>query len=425
MADQKVGVWDVSQKKIVYSRLAEQFGVSIIDEDLIARLEKVTGIPVHPWIRRRLFWAHRDLDILLNEYEAGRPVYIYTGRGPSSESMHLGHYVPFEMTRWCQEAFKAVVVIQISDDEKFYVKDKSMEEIERMGYENAKDIIAFGFDPEKTFIWSNYKDYHSLMHGNHVQAMSKTNYNQMKGIFGVDGSDNLGKITWGVKQSIPAFSSSFPFLFTEQNPHYKENGKSVACVVVMAIDQDPYFRLARDLAPKMGERKNVSLMSKFLPSLGGDSKANSSDAGTEKAPPIFLTQTQDEITAAVKKHAISGGGDTLWDQQKNGANLDVDVSFQYLTFFEKDDAKLQEIAELYGNRFTLEELAQRRGMGAELEVAIKEYEASVKGGVLDKFKDLGRKAENEMKETLYKYMVLDKFKQLRMTTGQIKRFSFE
>lgn len=35
------------------------------------------------------FFSHRDLTELLNRFERGEPFYLYTGRGPSSESMHM------------------------------------------------------------------------------------------------------------------------------------------------------------------------------------------------------------------------------------------------------------------------------------------------------------------------------------------------
>ena len=36
---------------------------------------------------------------ILNLYENKKPFYLYTGRGPSSESMHLGHLIPFMITK--------------------------------------------------------------------------------------------------------------------------------------------------------------------------------------------------------------------------------------------------------------------------------------------------------------------------------------
>lgn len=87
--------------------------------------------------------------------EQGKPFYLYTGRGPSSESLHLGHLVPFILTKWLQETFDVPLVIQLTDDEKTLWKDLSVEVALKMARENAKDIIAMGFDLNKTFIFSN------------------------------------------------------------------------------------------------------------------------------------------------------------------------------------------------------------------------------------------------------------------------------
>lgn len=62
--------------------------------------------------------------------------------------------MPFMFTKYLQDAFDVPLIIQITDDEKFFHKgDTTIEEYQRWGIENAKDIIACGFDPEKTFIF--------------------------------------------------------------------------------------------------------------------------------------------------------------------------------------------------------------------------------------------------------------------------------
>ena len=48
--------------------------------------------------------------------------------------------------RWLQEVFDVPLVIQMTDDEKFLWKDLSIEEANRLTYENAKDIIACKFE---------------------------------------------------------------------------------------------------------------------------------------------------------------------------------------------------------------------------------------------------------------------------------------
>lgn len=135
--------------------VAERFGSSKIDEELIARFEKITGKPAHHLIRRGIFFSHRDLHSILTLIEQGKPFYLYTGRGPSSGSLHVGHLVPFILTKWLQETFDVPLIIQLTDDEKTLWKDLKIEEAIRLARENAKDIVAMGFDLNKTFIFNN------------------------------------------------------------------------------------------------------------------------------------------------------------------------------------------------------------------------------------------------------------------------------
>lgn len=78
---------------------SERFGSSRVDDALIERIEKITGKPVHHFIRRGIFFSHRDLHTILKLKEEGKSFYLYTGRGPSSGSLHLGHLVPFILTK--------------------------------------------------------------------------------------------------------------------------------------------------------------------------------------------------------------------------------------------------------------------------------------------------------------------------------------
>lgn len=62
----------------------------------------------------------------------------------------------FGFVRYLQEAFQVPLVIQLTDDEKCMWKNLSVEECERLARENAKDIIACGFDISRTFIFSDF-----------------------------------------------------------------------------------------------------------------------------------------------------------------------------------------------------------------------------------------------------------------------------
>ena len=61
----------------------------------------------------------------------------------------------FLLLRYLQDVFDVPLVIQLTDDEKFLWKDLGVEEANRLAHENAKDIIACGFDVNKTFIFSD------------------------------------------------------------------------------------------------------------------------------------------------------------------------------------------------------------------------------------------------------------------------------
>ncbi|KAL6782262.1 TSW1 [Auxenochlorella protothecoides x Auxenochlorella symbiontica] len=339
-SEQVVTPWDVtadSEGKINYNKLVEQFGCQKIDPELVARVERVTGVKAHPFLRRGIFFAHRDLTEILDAYERGEPFYLYTGRGPSSEALHLGHLIPFMFTKWLQDAFKVPLVIQLTDDEKFLWKGLSVEEAQRLARENARDIIACGFDITKTFIFSDFEYLGGAFYRNVARIQRCVTMNQVKGIFGFTTDDYIGKIAFPAIQAAPAFPDTFPHMFGER--------KDIRCLVPCAIDQDPYFRMTRDVAPRLGHHKTALIESCFFPALQGESgKMSASDT----ASAIFVTDTAKEIDTKVKKYAFSGGGATREEHEKNGANLDVDISYQWLRFFMQDDTRLEEIGRDYG-----------------------------------------------------------------------------
>lgn len=107
-------------------------------------------------MRRGIVFSHRELENILDRYEKGEPFFLYTGRGPSSDSMHIGHTIPFSFTKWLSDVFNVPLVIMLTDDEKFLFSEKrTIAEVKHYARENTKDIIACGFDPKKVFIFSD------------------------------------------------------------------------------------------------------------------------------------------------------------------------------------------------------------------------------------------------------------------------------
>jgi len=337
--EQEVNPWSVeTDQEIDYDKLIVSFGSKHITEDHISRIERLTNRRAHRWLRRGIFFSQRDLGQLLDLYEKGEKFYLYTGRGPSSESLHLGHLLPFHFTQYLQEAFQAPLVIQLTDDEKFLFNDKlSLDETHRLAYANAKDIIACGFDPDRTFIFSDL-DYIQHMYPMIVKIQRCVTFNQARGIFGFTDSDNIGRQAFPAVQACPSFPATFEVPL--------KGSKTMPCFIPCAIDQDAYFRMTRDVAPRLGFKKPALIHSKFFPPLQGKGgKMSASMASTS----IYVTDTPAQVKKKINKYAFSGGQETLELQRELGANIDVDVSYQYLKFFMDDDEKLEQIGKDYSS----------------------------------------------------------------------------
>ncbi|KAM3185406.1 hypothetical protein ACTXT7_006419 [Hymenolepis weldensis] len=363
--------WDVkasSESGVDYAKLIERFGCSPIKPALIERFEKVTGKPVHYLIRRGIFFAHRDLEHILDMYEKAKPFYLYTGRGPSSTSLHVGHLIPFILTKWIQDIFNVPLVIQLTDDEKFLWKNISMDEIIHLAKKNAKDIIAADYLKLRHSLRSQCPEFYRTV----VNVQRLVTLSQARGIFGFTDNDCIGKIAFPAVQAAPCFTTAFPHIFGKLEQEEKQaktsaqksaanskKGKSggkkkenekeklkseVGCLIPCAIDQDPYFRMTRDVAPRIGMPKPSLIFSVFFPALQGSAtKMSASDQNSS----IFLTDTPKQIKMKINKYAFSGGGATIEEHREKGGNCDIDVSYQYLRFFLEDDEKLEKIRKDY------------------------------------------------------------------------------
>ncbi|CAD6238262.1 unnamed protein product [Miscanthus lutarioriparius] len=160
-------------------------------------------------------------------------------------------FIPFMFTKYLQDAFKVPLVIQLTDDEKFLFKNLTIRECKRLACENAKDIIACGFDIERTFIFTDCDYVGGAFYENKLEIAKRVTFNNLR------------------------------------------------CLIPCVIDQDPYFRMTRDVAPKIGFQKPSLIESRFFPAL------------------------------QVNTYAFSGGQDSVNLHRELGANLDVDVPIKY------------------------------------------------------------------------------------------------
>jgi len=327
----KVTPWDVSGH-VDYDKLIKEFGVEKLDNKILERIKKHTG-ELHFLLRRKIFFAHRDMKWLLDEYEKGNKFFLYTGRAPSGP-VHIGHLMPWVFTKWLQDKFGVELWFQFPDEEKvLFKRNLNFKDTEGYMHDNMLDIIALGFNPDKTHFLVDTK-HAGLMYKEACRVSKRITFSMVKASFGLNEQSNIGSIFYTSMQAVPAFLPSIL------------NGKNIPCLIPHAVDQDPHFRLTRDILPKLGYYKPASIQCSFLPPLQGvDGKMSAS--GTETAA-IYTGDDEKTVRKKINKYAFSGGQPTVEEHKKKGGNPDVDVSYQYLRYmFEPDDKKLKELCDGY------------------------------------------------------------------------------
>lgn len=315
--------WEV-KGDIDYDRLVERFGTQKVDDAIISKFTEHTG-ELHTMLKRGIFYSHRDMDKIIKDFETGKGFVLYTGRGPSGHT-HLGHLMPWIFTKYIQDKFGVELYFQLTDDEKFlFGPDLTLEDTKHFAYENALDIIAMGFDKDKTHIFLD-TEYAHEMYNIALKVSKKVTFSTAKAVFGFDNSTNIGAIWF---TSMQAATSFLPSVLKGQN---------IRCLIPCAIDQDPHFRVTRDIAEGIGFYKPALIHCKMLPSLAGSDKMSASLPNTS----IF---TIDDPKTIKKKigNAFTGGCASVEEQKEQGGDPEICSVFQYLYYiFEDDEEKLEE-----------------------------------------------------------------------------------
>jgi len=292
-------------------KLVEKFGAELISN--------LKDVPDFYTFNKGLIYSHRDFDKFFSALKKGEKCAILSGFNASG-TIHLGHKPVFDTNLFFQKKYGIPVYIPISDDESYVAgKVKTQEEALKNSRELAKELIAYGFDPKKTFfiIDQIYTNIYNLA----IKLSKKVNYSEIKSTYGYKPEDNIGLHFYPVVQSAH-------ILF----PQEKFGIKNV--LVPIGSDEDAHIRISRDVARRMGYNLPSILHSFFFPGLDGEKMSKS------KNNAIFLKDDEKTIRKKVNK-AFSGGRATAEEQRKYGGNSDNDVSIFYLSrlFLNKEESE--------------------------------------------------------------------------------------
>jgi len=327
--------WEVSGK-VDYEKLMDEFGIKALKNLPDIFNENVL-------FRRKIIFAHRDIQRILECIKEKKPFVMMTGLMPTGK-FHIGHMILAQQFIFYQK-LGAKIYIAVADLEAYNARNQSLEESRKIAEEYISNYVALGLDLKKCDIYFQSERSKDAEKSNVYYRLQNllsrhASFNEFKAVY--------GEISPGKMLSVLLQASDMLHPQLKEFEGSKDN-KGIPVLVPVGIDQDPHLRLARDISKRINnysKEKFIQLSSTyhfFMPGLSGG-KMSSSDANSY----IALSDSASEVKNKINKYAFSGGRDTLEEHKKKGGNPDVDVSFQYLKFFfEDNDKKLAEIEKDY------------------------------------------------------------------------------
>jgi len=298
-------------------KLVEKFGAEAISN--------LRDVPDFYTFKKGLIYSHRNFNDFYFALKKGEKCAVVSGLNASG-TLHIGHKPVFDTNLFFQKTYGIPVFIPISDDESYVTgKVKDQKEALMNSLELAKELIAYGFDPKKTYfiIDQIYTNIYNLA----IKLSRKVNLSEIKATYGYKNEENIGMHFY------PAVQAAH-ILF----PQEKYGIKNV--LVSIGPDEDAHIRISRDIARREGYRLPAILHVFFLPGIDGGKMSKS------KNNAIFFNDNPETIKKKVNR-AFSGGRDTAEEQRKYGADPNKDVSIFYLTKLFLDDTEGRKIVQDY------------------------------------------------------------------------------
>lgn len=308
-----------------YDKIVKKFGIKNFQEELL-KIKNPNRL-----MRRGVILGHRDFNKITNLINKNEPFAVVTGMMPSGQ-MHIGHKMVVDQLIWYQEN-GGRLSLPIADLEAYAARGISFEKGKELAInEYLTNYIALGLNIDHD-VNIYLQSQNQILQDLSFRASMKTNFSEMKAIYGFTPSTNLAHLTAPISQVADILM-----------PQVEEYGGPINTVVPVGIDQDPHLRLTRDITNKLQEELGFltpsSTYHRFITGLTGG-KMSSSKPKTA----IYLNE---ETKNAVKKlkSAKTGGMESLQEQKELGGKPDECVIFETLVYhLMDDDEKLKEIKE--------------------------------------------------------------------------------
>ncbi len=294
--------------------------------------------------KTKLDWVEPNL-VELIEYHRGfesfdkaklDTYYLYTGRGPSQGTLHIGHLLGLELIKSISTELGTKIFFMIADDEKILRDSIGVDQMKSNVTNTITQLNKFGFNDSNTTFHINSENIGPKEYGIMINLMNLVTLEQLTKIFGKKA--NIGEYFYVFYQMVPCFLSP-----------------NSQCIVVCGVDQDPFFRLARYLAKKIGYKPPIILYTKNVPGLDGSEKMSTS---VPTSNPIFLSDTPEMIKNKIMSVKKVGAG-TLDELFESGADLNSDTLIELARLFEPNREFLGLIETAYSVGFDNNQLLDK------------------------------------------------------------------
>lgn len=297
-------------------RLIKEFGLQTFDD--------VTWMSVkdqNRYFRRRIIFAHRDFNLILNAIEKNEPWAVMSGIKPSGP-FHLGTFTTAsEIVEFQKMGGRAYYCI--ADIESWEDNGIPYEEAYNTAIDNLADILALGLDPDRAYIWLQSRE----------RIVKDVPFKVARKITNAWLKDMYGDKEFGLYMAalVQVGDILLPQIKDEPMP----------TVVPVGLDQAPHLRLTRDLTDIYYKKffKPGSTYHRLLPGLDG------SDKMSKRNPNSYFTfdEELDSIKSKVNK-AFTGGRGNAEEQRRLGGETDKCMIYRILMYgFEQDDKVLTDL----------------------------------------------------------------------------------